>query len=214
VIDQCSFVLSFITNVVTSEASVCHVPLQELRVREQQHPSKQFNYPRQCRCSTLIWSKLSYARKPFSTFRKSTHITRKIRRIFTSNSFNKPKIFTNAVLHTNDITALIRDTEYHERALFSIVSPSDLTVTQESNEDPARRSTVFNIHNEGLDTGNMQPPPKRSKAVATVLGGDMADRIKRERAADSANGRRRTGVGQEGLDIELLLRGAEKLCAV
>lgn len=94
------------------------------------------------------------------------------------------------------------------------MNPTDLTGTQEPNEDPARRSTVFDIHNEGIGAGNTNPASRKSKAVAAVLGGDMADRIKCERATDAASSRRRTGAGQEGLDIELLLRGAEKLCAV
>ena len=39
-------------------------------------------------------------------------------------SFPGPKIFTNALLAGNhDITALIRDTEQHERALFSLAPP-------------------------------------------------------------------------------------------
>ena len=39
----------------------------------------------------------------------------------------------------------------------------------------------------------------------------MADRIRREQTADASSGRR---TGQEGLNIELLLKSAEKLCAV
>ncbi|KFY34136.1 hypothetical protein V495_08206, partial [Pseudogymnoascus sp. VKM F-4514 (FW-929)] len=37
--------------------------------------------------------------------------------------FPPPKIFTNALLASHDITALIRDTEPHERALFSVPPP-------------------------------------------------------------------------------------------
>ena len=38
-------------------------------------------------------------------------------------SFPPPKIFTNALLANHDITSLIRDTEAHERALFSVPPP-------------------------------------------------------------------------------------------
>lgn len=128
------------------------------------------------------------------------------------SSFPQPRIFTNAILHTNDITALIRDTEYHERALFSIVSPNELSSTSDPTEDPAKRSTVFDVNDESLGASAVRAP-RRTNAVAAVLGGDMADRIRRERVAEG-NNRRKTGNKQEGLDIELLLRGAEKLCGV
>jgi len=132
-------------------------------------------------------------------------------RILIRPSFPKPKIFTNAILHTNDITALIRDTEYHERALFSILPPSELSSIHDKDEDPAKRSTAFDVNEEGLGTNSALNAPRRNKVVAAVLGGDMADRVRREQTTDASSTRR---TGQEGLNIELLLKSAEKLCAV
>lgn len=43
-------------------------------------------------------------------------------------------------------------------------------------------------------------------AVARVLGGDMMDAIKRSTASDRTT--------KSGLDVEVLLRGAEMLCNV
>lgn len=123
-------------------------------------------------------------------------------------------MFTNAVLYNNDITNIIRDPVYHEQALFTIADPNELTGTQAASDDPARQSAVFDINNEGLGPGATNVAPRKSKAITTVLGGDLADRLKRERATDAASSRRRTVAGREEIDIDLLLKGAEKLCAV
>ncbi|RMZ85364.1 hypothetical protein DV737_g803, partial [Chaetothyriales sp. CBS 132003] len=81
--------------------------------------------------------------------------------------FTPPKIFTNALLGAHEITALIRDTEPHERSLFSL--------------DPS------------------PAPPAQQSAVARVLGPDMLADIRR-----STRGR--------GVDVAVLLSGAQKLC--
>ncbi|KAK0725448.1 DASH complex subunit Spc34, partial [Lasiosphaeris hirsuta] len=125
--------------------------------------------------------------------------------------FPPPKIFTNALLANHDITSLIRDTEAHERALFSV--PPPLPAATNQNPDPpkpsSRRQTVFNVAAGEVTTG---PPPsstrsgpaRRNTAVAAVLGGDLHAQIVR-----------RGGSGGGGdVDIEVLLHGAEKLCAV
>lgn len=117
--------------------------------------------------------------------------------------FQGPKIFTNALLSTHDITALIRDTEAHERALFHLAPPP--LPTKGSNTDnapsaassitpgPQRRATVYG--------GPRQP---KNKAVAAVLGGDLYNKT---RASESSR--------QKGeIDVEALLHGAEKLAAV
>jgi hypothetical protein len=115
--------------------------------------------------------------------------------------FSRPKQFTNALLSHHDITALIRDTEQHERALFSIAPPpvpskSQIQQISSNFTTPASRSIV---------TSNTQRPPRRHTAVAAVLGGDLY---------------RKTRTGHSGkqnkgdIDVELLLRGAEKLCRV
>ncbi|KAK5678894.1 hypothetical protein LTS10_008549 [Elasticomyces elasticus] len=102
----------------------------------------------------------------------STHLTQiaSCSSSIASLSFPQPKIFTNALLHTSDITALIRDTEAHERALFHLAPPplpskaADFTGSVISAPAPtARRAT-------GYGGGVRQP---KSKAVAAVLGGDL-----------------------------------------
>ncbi|KAK3321546.1 DASH complex subunit Spc34 [Apodospora peruviana] len=123
--------------------------------------------------------------------------------------FPPPKIFTNALLSNHDITSLIRDTEAHERALFSVPPPPPPTTSQ--NPDPpkpsARRQTVFNVAAGEVTTG---PPPnsirsgpaRRNTAVSAVLGGDLHAQIVRR------------GGGNGDVDVEVLLGGAEKLCTV
>ncbi|KAL2128814.1 hypothetical protein VTI74DRAFT_8607 [Chaetomium olivicolor] len=136
--------------------------------------------------------------------------------------FPPPKIFTNALLSRPDITSLIRDTEAHERALFSVPPPPPpLVPARHQNPDAAqatkpssRRRTVFNVAAGEVTTG---PPPnssrngptaRRNTAVAAVLGGDLHAQIVRR-------GGRGHGEDRQGdVDIEVLLHGAEKLCAV
>ncbi|KAK4237568.1 hypothetical protein C8A03DRAFT_34470 [Achaetomium macrosporum] len=134
--------------------------------------------------------------------------------------FLPPKIFTNALLSNPDITSLIRDTEAHERALFSV--PPPLPPASRQNPDPPkpsnRRQTVFNVAAGEVTTG---PPPnstrsgptaRRNTAVAAVLGGDLHAQIVRGRGG---GGGVQGGRGEGGdVDIEVLLHGAEKLCAV
>ncbi|GJN71188.1 hypothetical protein PLICBS_005250 [Purpureocillium lilacinum] len=129
--------------------------------------------------------------------------------------FPPPKIFANALLSNHDITSLIRDTEPHERALFSVPPPPPPATSSRSVEQPApdarsataRRQTVFNVASGEVTTG---PPtrgsthPRRHTAVAAVLGGEMHDQLRRGAAA-AAGG---------DVDVEVLLRGAEKLCGV
>ncbi|KAI0844040.1 DASH complex, subunit Spc34 [Daldinia vernicosa] len=125
--------------------------------------------------------------------------------------FPPPKIFTNALLANHDITSLIRDTEAHERALFSVPPPPPPSTSQ--NPDPpkqsGRRQTVFNVASgevttSGSSTGRNVGAPRRHTAVAAVLGGDLHEQIRRSE--------RRSG--REDVDVEILLRGAEKLCGV
>ncbi|KAL1884131.1 hypothetical protein VTK73DRAFT_6800 [Phialemonium thermophilum] len=137
--------------------------------------------------------------------------------------FPPPKIFTNALLANHDITSLIRDTEAHERALFSVPPPPPLA-TSHSLDPPNpsnRRQTVFNVAGGEVTTG--PPPdrlargagaaaPRRHTAVAAVLGGDLHAKIVRRGAGGSEGGGGQTSKGD--VDIELLLHGAEKLCTV
>ncbi|KAF3018882.1 hypothetical protein G7054_g9370 [Neopestalotiopsis clavispora] len=128
--------------------------------------------------------------------------------------FPKPKIFTNALLSSHDITSLIRDTETHERALFSVPPPPPAPAAAAS-QDPAppkpssRRQTVFNVASgevttSGGATGRNVGAPRRHTAVAAVLGGDLHDQIRKSER----------GWNKENVDVEILLRGAEKLCGV
>ena len=103
------------------------------------------------------------------------------------------------MLGSHDITALIRDTEAHERALFQI-DPSAkpkrrLTRRGEAQEEPAV-SRIYSFRDN-----------RNQSAVARVLGSDMMEEIKR--SAGTSTG------GQTGeMNIDLLLRGAEILCNV
>ncbi|KAI1296978.1 DASH complex subunit Spc34 [Xylaria venustula] len=124
--------------------------------------------------------------------------------------FPPPKIFTNALLSNHDITSLIRDTEAHERALFSVPPPPPQATAQpQDNPKPSsRRQTVFNVASgevtTSANTSRGGAAPRRNTAVAAVLGGDLHDQIRRSE---------RRG-GKDGVDVEILLRGAEKLCGV
>ncbi|RDW73731.1 hypothetical protein BP5796_07173 [Coleophoma crateriformis] len=118
-------------------------------------------------------------------------------------SFPPPKIFTNALLSTSDITSLIRDTEPHERALFSVPPPLPPSTAQ--NPDPQassnRRQTVFNVASGEVvpSNGPSARAPRKNTAVAAVLGGELHSQIKKNEQ------------GKGEFDIEVLLRGAEKL---
>lgn len=140
-------------------------------------------------------------------------------------SFPPPKIFTNALLANHDITSLIRDTEAHERALFSVPPPPP-PATAPASVEPAkqtsssRRQTVFNVAAGEVTTGGSGSGhgvggsgvggPRRHTAVAAVLGGDLHEQIRRS----ERRGRNAKGTGADDVDVELLLRSAEKLCGV
>nr|OQO28791.1 hypothetical protein B0A51_04934 [Rachicladosporium sp. CCFEE 5018] len=116
-------------------------------------------------------------------------------------SFPGPKIFANALLSTHDITALIRDTEAHERALYHLAAPSlpqkpAATDYSQPATQAARRATVHPAYTA------RQP---KNKAVAAVLGGDLYQATRRPEAGSRPKGE---------IDVEVLLQGAEKLAAV
>ncbi|KAJ5884966.1 hypothetical protein N7495_009476 [Penicillium taxi] len=121
--------------------------------------------------------------------------------------FPPPRIFTNALLGSHDITSLIRDTESHERALFQ-VDPA--AKPHGSQRRATRRGTMFPTEpeNETMASRIYSARNKSNQsAVARVLGSDMMEEIKRS-----------TGTSTRGprgeVNIEVLLRGAEKLCKV
>ncbi|KAL2853874.1 DASH complex subunit Spc34 [Aspergillus pseudoustus] len=121
--------------------------------------------------------------------------------------FPPPRMFTNALLGPHDITALIRDTEAHERALFQ----SDPSVKSSNSQRRAtRRATQFHteVETESMVSRIYSARNNRNQsAVARVLGPDMMEEIKRS-ARMSANGPR----GEVNIDV--LLKGAEILCNV
>ncbi|CAF9907112.1 hypothetical protein IMSHALPRED_005442 [Imshaugia aleurites] len=121
--------------------------------------------------------------------------------------FPQPKIFTNALLHSHDITALIRDTEAHERALFTLAEPD--RGSRPSAASVARRSTVHGLNGTGdpYGNGNILIRSQRPRsAVATILGGELGEQIQNEGAKE--------GKERGEIDVNLLLKGAEKLCSV
>ncbi|KAJ5510790.1 DASH complex subunit Spc34 [Penicillium expansum] len=120
---------------------------------------------------------------------------------------SSPRIFTTALLGSHDITALIRDTEAHERALFQ-VDPS--TKAHGSQRRATRRGTMFPAETERESMASRiysARDNRNQSAVARVLGHDMMEEIKRS-AGTSTRGPR----GE--VNIEVLLRGAEILCNV
>ena len=116
-------------------------------------------------------------------------------------SFPPPRIFTNAILHSHDVTALIRDTEAHERALFTIAAEQE--EAQPVAAKIARRSTIHGANGPAL-SGNLQKQAQRA-TLATLLSGDVGDLVKRQAPKKTEQGE---------VDIELLLNGAEKLCRI
>ena len=132
-------------------------------------------------------------------------------------TFPKPKQFTNALLGQHDITTLIRDTETHERALFSVPPPPPPKAEDPSTKNK-RRTTVFQSQrSEGV--GEVRAP-RRNTAVAAVLGKDMVERIRKGGGGGVGSGigyvpTYERGSRKEGeVDVEVLLEGAEKLCNV
>jgi hypothetical protein len=136
-------------------------------------------------------------------------------------SFAPPKIFTNALLQNHDITSLIRDTETHERALFSVPPPPSAPRHTEPTTSN-RRNTIFNPAGgpAGTTSGggaNAVRAPRRNTAVAAVLGNDLVDRIRRGGGGGAGSGlgyRTYDASNRNEVDVESLLEGAEKLLGV
>ncbi|KAF1979945.1 DASH complex, subunit Spc34 [Bimuria novae-zelandiae CBS 107.79] len=131
--------------------------------------------------------------------------------------FPPPKIFTNALLQSHDITTLIRDTESHERALFSVPPPAPAPKAQDSN----RRNTIFNANGVATSISgggaNAVRAPKRNTAVAAVLGNELVERIRRGGGGGAGSGlgyRAYDSSNKNEVDVETLLEGAEKLLGV
>ncbi|KAK7180190.1 hypothetical protein DPSP01_012050 [Paraphaeosphaeria sporulosa] len=135
--------------------------------------------------------------------------------------FPPPKIFTNALLQSHDITSLIRDTESHERALFSVPPAATAPKAQESVGSSNRRNTIFSATGAtaGIAGGgaNAMRAPKRNTAVAAVLGTELVERIRRGGGGGAGSGlgyRAYDGGNKNDIDVDTLLEGAEKLLGV
>ncbi|KAJ4309164.1 hypothetical protein N0V94_009046 [Neodidymelliopsis sp. IMI 364377] len=136
--------------------------------------------------------------------------------------FAPPKIFTNALLQNHDITSLIRDTEAHERALFSVPPPPAAPKHAEPPTSSNRRNTIFNPNGgPGATTSgggaNAVRAPRRNTAVAAVLGNELVERIRRGGGGGAGSGlgyRKYDASNKNEVDVESLLEGAEKLLGV
>ncbi|KAF2197518.1 DASH complex, subunit Spc34 [Delitschia confertaspora ATCC 74209] len=135
--------------------------------------------------------------------------------------FPRPKIFTNALLQQHDITTLLRDTEQHERALFSVPPPPTVPKAQDPATSSNRRNTVFNVNGGGNNiTGggaSAVRAPRRNTAVAAVLGTELVEKIRKGGGGGAGTGigyRSFDGNNRNEVDVEVLLEGAEKLLGV
>lgn len=102
---------------------------------------------------------------------------------------------------------MIRDTEAHERALFTL-GPSDQS-SRPSTANIDRRSKVHDLNGAGehYTNGNGFTRSQRHvSAVATLLGGELGEQIRKEGAKE--------GKEWGEVDVNLLLKDAEKLCGV
>ena len=114
--------------------------------------------------------------------------------------FPPPKTFTNALLHSHDITTLIRDTEAHERALFTLAPSDHVSVS--------RRSTVHSLKSKGeaRNGSGLVRVPRHGSTVAALLGGELGEQIRKGGTSD--------GKDKGEVDVDILLKGAERLCRV
>ncbi|KAL9586098.1 MAG: hypothetical protein Q9212_001136 [Teloschistes hypoglaucus] len=123
--------------------------------------------------------------------------------------FPPPKKFTNALLRSKDITALIRDTEAHERALFKF-APSDSALPPNHPSAP-RRPTVYEPGSGSggehfLNGVRITGAFRQKSAVSTLLGSELGEQLRTDRG--------QAGKERGEVDVDLLLQGAERLCAI
>lgn len=94
---------------------------------------------------------------------------------------------------------MIRDTETHERALFTVAPPDQLPGVPDAHLP--RRQTFHGSN--GRATGRIQ---NAGSTAATLLGGELGEQIRKETS--------REGKDRSEVDVNLLLKGAEKLCNI
>ena len=124
-------------------------------------------------------------------------------------------------MRQHDITTLIRDTEPHESALFSVPPPAPLPKAQDHSGNSNRRQTTFNVSGAGTSVvgggASAVRAPRRNTAVAAVLGTDLVERIRRGGGGGAGTGigyRTFEGGNRNEVDVDVLLEGAEKLLGV
>ncbi|MCJ1314455.1 hypothetical protein MMC25_008137 [Agyrium rufum] len=113
--------------------------------------------------------------------------------------FPAPKIFTNALLYSSDITALIRDTEPHERALFS----SGNTNARVFDNGRGEHATYGHLPSDVPIKNNTQ----RNTALRSLVGSDVLHRIRQENEKQS---RERGDIDMNCLPIEGASRRIEE----
>jgi len=116
--------------------------------------------------------------------------------------FLPPKIFTNALLNDHEITTMIRDTEPHERSLFS-VDPSAVNRNRSQN---IAQSALAENGTYGRKSIFPTAQPVKQSAITRLLGSEMLQEIRLSS--------RNTARSRDSVNVEVLLRGAEKLCDV
>lgn len=119
----------------------------------------------------------------------------------TCDRFLPPKAFTNALLHSHDITTLIRDTELHERALFTLAPVDQTSASPRSTFHGLKSNGELNANGSGL-----VHVPRHESAVAMLLDDELGDQFRKGEIGE---------VKERGeVDVDVLLRGAERLCGV
>ncbi|KAL8788456.1 MAG: hypothetical protein Q9213_001679 [Squamulea squamosa] len=122
-------------------------------------------------------------------------------------SFPPPKQYTNALLRPHDITALIRDTETHERVLFRY-APSLPDSSIDRGSGPQQVTAYASKRgSEYLSNSIDFPRPSHHRSIdTTLLGTDLREQL---RIGGAQPGKERGEV-----NVDLLLKGAERLCAI
>lgn len=107
---------------------------------------------------------------------------------------------STALIRSTDIVSLIRDTDAHERALFTVPSSTSIsTTTTAAQNDKKGRASIA---------------PRRNTAVYSVLGGDMVEKLRRGGAGGVGRGVGGIPIAGGDVDVEVLLMGAERLGGV
>ncbi|KAL9013060.1 MAG: hypothetical protein Q9173_002233 [Seirophora scorigena] len=105
-------------------------------------------------------------------------MSQRLRPVDILSSFPLPKRFANALLRSHDITALIRDTEVHERALFRFAPPDPSSLPRH-----VRRTTAYGPKTDQGKLSNstdLLRPGHKHSAVSTILGGELGQKLRND----------------------------------